>query len=637
MHREFLDLYNKELELFYEHAVAFGQENPTTAGRLGGITRERSDPMLAALLEGAAFLAARVQLKIRHEFPEFTNNLIEQLLPNFLAPTPSVLLARVEPPFGDPALREGRMLKRGALLNAVYPGPDKHVTCRFSLSSNLTLWPFEITHAEYHTTPTQLQALGVEGDFKAGLQLTLRLRTAPRLEDEASDEAARQDPASLFAGCRVSRLPVYLLGAENDAAALYEQIFAQRVGLHIRYADGESRVLDTRDVKIEPVGFDEDELLLPSDPRLFRGFSLLQEYFLFPRKFLGFRLTTGQGELFPVPARELDIVLTFREAMPRLAAAVKPGMFALHAAPAVNLFPMTMNRVPVSPSEHEHHVIPDRGRPFDFEPHTVLEVFAHYAGHSRRERLSPLYTATTADISPSPLRYTVRRLPRRRTSDERRFGSASDYLGTDMFLSLGIPSAGGEEDRVQELSVRGLCSNRHLADRMPAGGTEFAFAEDTSLAVVCVSGPTRPQAPLLHRGDEPGHSAWQLINTLSLNHVGLMRADGQALREVLALFGDASDRAVGQRIRGLRGVSQRPVVRRVKSRHGIGAARGIEVTVTFDEKAFEGSGVYLLGAVLEHFFAEYAQLNHFTQTVLATLERGEIARWPPRAGGRRAL
>ncbi len=46
--------------------------------------------MIAGLLEPAAFLAARVQLKIKHEFPEFTQNLIEQLVPNYLAPTPSV-------------------------------------------------------------------------------------------------------------------------------------------------------------------------------------------------------------------------------------------------------------------------------------------------------------------------------------------------------------------------------------------------------------------------------------------------------------------------------------------------------------------------------------------------------------------
>src|SRR6476660_6165567 len=104
MDRQFLDLYNRELALLLEQAGEFAEEYPGIAERLGGLAGERMDPMVGGLLEGAAFLAARVQLKLRHEFPEFTNNLIEQLLPNYLAPTPSALLAGVVPTYSDPAL-----------------------------------------------------------------------------------------------------------------------------------------------------------------------------------------------------------------------------------------------------------------------------------------------------------------------------------------------------------------------------------------------------------------------------------------------------------------------------------------------------------------------------------------------------
>ena len=56
--------------------------------------------------------------------------------------------------------------------------------------------------------------------------------------------------------------------------------------------------------------------------------------------------------------------------------------------------------------------------------------------------------------------------------------------------------------------------------------------------------------------------------------------------------------------------------------------------MTLDEKAFEGSGAFLLGAVLDRFFVEYVGLNQFTQTVIHTVERGEIMRWPARIGTR---
>ena len=87
-----------------------------------------------------------------------------------------------------------------------------------------------------------------------------------------------------------------------------------------------------------------------------------------------------------------------------------------------------------------------------------------------------------------------------------------------------------------------------------------------------------------------------------------------------------------RKIRGVRSVESRAIVRRVRQPQGAAAARGLEVTVTLDDKAFEGSGAFLLGAVLDRFFAEYVAINHFTQTVVRTPERGEIMRWPPRLG-----
>src|ERR1700704_1339267 len=137
MDREFLDLYNRELQLLHEQAREFAEEYPGIAERLGDLVSERTDPMIAGLLEGAAFLAARVQLKIKHEFPEFTNNLLEQLIPNYLAPTPSAMLAKVLPPFPDPKLGEGYPTPRGSSRAAPYRERERQIACRYCLSSDI--------------------------------------------------------------------------------------------------------------------------------------------------------------------------------------------------------------------------------------------------------------------------------------------------------------------------------------------------------------------------------------------------------------------------------------------------------------------------------------------------------------------
>jgi type VI secretion system protein ImpG len=654
MNREFLDLYNRELQLLHEQAREFADEYPGIAERLGGILEERIDPLIGGLLEGAAFLAARVQLKLKHEFPEFTNNLLEQLVPHYLAPTPSMMLAKVIPTFGDKALREGHAIARGAYLDATYRQLDRQMACRYRLCGDITIWPFELVGAEYFSSPAPLQALGlsVGSDVLAGMRLTLTYRGAPRPEDELSDAEALKKPEMLFAGCRTARLPVYFVGSEGDSVALYEQIFAHCKAVYFRCLDefGDPVVCPAPAQCLQQVGFEREDALFPNDHRVFEGFDLLREFFAFPRKFLGCSLTGLDAVLPRLKAKTVDILFAFDEVNARLAAAVQPEMFALYAAPAINLFEKTTDRIPLKSSQHEYHVVPDRSHYLDYEPHRLLEVYAHHPGGRDKVPVQPLYAASLEGPQhASGLYFTVRRLPRRRTVEEKRVGISSDYTGTDMFISLSALGGDDDDAAIAELSVRALCSNRHLTEHLPigVGGADFRLIDDFTLDLVCVAGPTPPREPIvtqLRSRSEVAHTGtvtWRLVNMLSTNHLGLVERgagrNAQALRETLSMFAEMTDAVTERRIRGIRNVDSRPIIRRIRQRSGVGAARGIEVTVTIDERAFEGTGIFLLGAVLDRFFAEYSGLNNFTQTVIRSVERGEVARWPPRMGTRRSL
>jgi type VI secretion system protein ImpG len=192
--------------------------------------------------------------------------------------------------------------------------------------------------------------------------------------------------------------------------------------------------------------------------------------------------------------------------------------------------------------------------------------------------------------------------------------------------------------------VQALCTNRHLTEHLPVGegGADFRFLDNVDLDVRCVAGPTRPREPVMTsmigktQGASVGDIAWRIVSMLSLNHLGLVeRAAGdgaRSLRETLTLFADVSDSATDRKIRGLRSLDSRPIVRRVRQPQGAAAARGLEISVLVDDKAYEGSGAFLMGAILDRFFAEYVAINHFTQLVVRTNERGEIMRWPPRPG-----
>ena len=645
MNRDFLDLYQLELKQLYEKSRQFADEYPGVARRLGGLIEDKMDPGIAGLLEGAAFMAARVQLKIKSEFPEFTSALLDQLVPDYLAPIPSAALVEVVPSFDDGNLKDGIRFAAGSHVDAVYIEQQKRVSCRFRLCNELAIWPLHLEAAQYFAAPPPLQALGLEilPGVAAGLRLGFRRRTT-KLEDDRPGVTPAGAPVGELP---IDALPIHLVGTQVDAVALYEQIFANCRRVTLRYLDdfGDPHFIALPADLVSQIGFTEGEALFGQHGRVFRGFSLLREFFAFPQNFLGFRLEGLRRPLSQVKANAFDLLFEFDTAIPRLASVVKPRSFALYAATIANLFEMQCSRVPIRRNEAEHHVVADRSRWMDYEICRVLDVFAHYSGSTEKVRVFPLYSLPT-DNTPlgDALFYTTRRLSRRETLQEQKIGARTSYVGSEVFLSLREPVNIDEKERVRELSVRALVSNRHLTEQLPVGeaGTDFHLADNTSLPLRCLAGPTAPRESVLtierrqRTGTPPGAIAWKLINLLSLNHLGLTdrgpqdRAGG--LRELLGLFADLSDVVTERRIRGITGISSRPITRRLRQANGFNAARGIEITVRFDERAFEGNGIMVLGAVLDRFFAEYTSINSFTETVIESAQRGLVKRWPPRAG-----
>ena len=645
MNREFLELYERELEYLYERSQEFASRYPGIAERLGGLSKETADPGIMGLMEGSAFMAARVQLKLKSEFSQFTTELLEHLLPNYLAPIPSAILVQAQPKFEDQNLAEGLSFAMGSYVDATYVEKSKNVTCRYRLSGKLELWPLQLTQAAYFSSPAPLQALGLEvgPDTTAGLQLSFRRRSSelPKVKQEDKDEGAPVKELAL------DSLPIHLSGSDVDRVAIYEQLFADCTAITIRHL---GPFETAKFVRLDPgsldqVGFEEDEPLFAGDDRVFAGFTLLREFFSFQDKFLGFKLNNLREKLALIDAAEFDILFEFDKPVGRLSSVVKDTMFRLYTIPAANLFEMDCSRIPIRTNEYEHNVVPDRSRWLEFEAHRLVDIFAHYPGVKEKKRVFPIYNLPVGNVNTEDaLYYSFRRLSRRPTEQEKRFGIASSYMGGEMFISLLEPDSLDDKERVRELSVRALCSNRHLADQLPVGktGADFTIVEDTTILMNCVAGPTPPRDSIVNierrrRDANPsGEILWKLINLLSFNHLGLTDrgADDPAmgLRELLTLFTDISDTITERRIRGIVGISSRPIVRRLKQETGFNAARGIEITVTFDEKAFEGTGIMIFGAVLDRFFAEYTSINSFTETVVKSARRGVLKRWPPRSG-----
>ncbi|HEY1847925.1 MAG TPA: type VI secretion system baseplate subunit TssF [Opitutaceae bacterium] len=620
-----LDHYNTELRHLREMAGEFAREFPKIAGRLA-LDRDAkevcADPYVERLLEGFAFLAARVHLKLDAEFPRFTQTLLETIYPHFLTPVPSMAVVRFDPMDQEASLGPGSPIPRGTLIKSTL-GKGDRTACTFKTAHEVRLLPLRISEARYYTRNLAELALPPKLGAKAALRIRLQATAGLPMSKVALD------PLSL-----------YLRGSDEFPVSIFEQILSRKTGLVIQSATERGRTLAVLPpTSIRRLGLSNEEALLPVTPRSFEGYRLLREYFAFPQRFLFLELA-GMGEAVRAcPAQEIDLVVPLSAAEASLDGRVDASCFELFCTPVINLFSKTFDRISLSDRFSEFHVVPDRNRPLDFETFEIENVTAYGAMAGEEQEFKPFYLARDTNLDAGAF-YTTNRVPRTLTAKEKQFGMKSSYSGSEVYLSLVDANDAPYRTDLRQLGIRALCTNRHLPIQLSVGAGRTDFTMDLAApinSIRCLSGPTLPRASLAE-----GRYAWRLISHLSLNYLSLIDEKGgeegaAPMREILKLYTEGNDRQTAKQIEGLRSARAKPIVRRVPVPGPIAFARGLEIAVTFDETAFEGTGVFLLGSVLEQFFARYVSINSFTEMTIRTQQRGEIMRWPAQIGKRQIL
>ena len=616
-----LRAYNEELLYLRETAREFGEEYETVAGRLGLNTPTDSDPYVERLLEGVAFLGARVRLKLQDQFPDFTQHLLSAIQPHYLSPTPSMCVAAFEPQEGDQAIATGFPVPRLTEMSAT-SADDAATPVIFRTGQDVTLWPIRITEAEYLPTRAAVAAFSGAAGVRAEAGLRLKFSGMGGM------------PLSAVAP---PTLPIYLDGSEMVPGELYRQLIGDGVAVVARSAA--SAAGEAAWVKLplaEQHGFEEDCALLPNGRRSFRGYRILSEYFACPERFLFVRLAE-LGKAFARCDGDCEVVFLFNRAAATLAGAVSPANFRLFATPAINLFEKQIDRVAVNEFDHEHQLIADRTKPLDFEVFRALEVTAYSQSNGDARPVAPLHAFGSLLYDWTEALFYVTRLRHRRLSTkEQRLRRRADYLGTETWISLVAPGEPRRLDGVYELAVRALVTNRELAETLRlAGSTDFRVSGIPVRAVTVVRAPTKPRPPM---GISDG--AWRIIGHLTPNYASFALDnddDPSVLRDHLALYGRIDDPMLRRQIDGVLAIRSEPVTRRVAGPGRSAFARGQRLRIKLDDAPFENSRMFLFSAVLERFLGEFATVNAFTECTFESPQEGIFAQWPPRMGERRNI
>lgn len=624
MRDELLGYYERELVFLRKMGAEFSKRYPKIASRLLLDEEKIEDPHVERLIEAFAFLSARIALKLDDELPEITESFINVLYPHYQAPIPSMAIAQFS--YGSPndKLTTVSTLGRGANL---YSRPVDGTPCHFRTAYETLLFPVEIEDAALES-PAPTDGRGMYAD--STIRISLKCYGNSSLHEMKVTETESPPKAIRF----------FLNGDPQLVYSLYEIILNHSTAVEFRAKEAP---LDSSDLQtitniqlklpdtvvltpdnIRPVGFDENEALIPYTKRSFSGYRLLTEYFTFPYKFLFFDIHGIDQAIARKFGSHFEIRIRLKDIVPP-AAPVTSDTFRLGCSPIVNLFEKTADPIYLNQQKYEYHLIPDVHRQMSTEVYSVDQLVSTDPKTNTTREFSPFYSLrhTYGEDREKSFWYASRRQSQR-PNDE----------GSEIFITFVDSEFNPRTPATDILTVKTTCTNRDLPAKLPFGGKESDFeVEGAALIsrVRCLTKPTETIRPPQRKGAQ-----WRLISHMNLNYLSLVNDENgnpEALREILQLYNFNDSSATRKQILGITSVSAKPVIRRIGQRVGAGFVRGLETTIAFDEEEFVGSGMYLFASVLERFLGVYVSLNSFNQLVIESRQReGEIKRWRPRTG-----
>jgi type VI secretion system protein ImpG len=600
MREQLLEYYERELAYIRQMGAQFASKYPRVAGRLLLEPDRCEDPHVERLLEGFAFLAARIHLRIDDDFPEITSSLLNIVYPAYLRPIPpmTVVECALDPEQGKKTTKF--TLPRGTPM--VTRKTVDGMPCRFRTGYDVDLWPFDIVEGEWRQ-PERLQPpIYVPGAVSA---LRLKLKCLPDVS---------------FASLPIEKLRFYLSGETNVVHTLYELLSTNCLEIHLRHPKMPQRTVRLPVGNLKPVGFEDHESLIPHTRRSFSGYRLLQEYFTFQEKFLFIDLEGLQAMQSAGVNEELEIIFLFSrferpERQQMLELGVNARTFRTGCTPIINLYPQSAEPILISQKKHEYPVVPDTRHEKSMEIFSIEAVLATNPRTRDTTHIEPVYryrSETRADDA-GVFWNAVRRT-----------NQVGEREPSTLYISLVDLNGKVTDPDADVLSVRCLCTNHDLPSRLPFGAPEGDFIAEGFPALKLITALRRPTCS--YDAPDAKGQLWRLVSHLSLNYLSINEDGRDALQEILRLHNFTDSSYLENQVGGIHFAL-------VSSQYGLSPARGTKVAVHLDEQQFAGGGAFLFAAVLERFLGQYAQMNSFCQlSATSNLRKEPLGQWPPRAG-----
>jgi type VI secretion system VasI/ImpG family protein len=585
---DFLDYYRDNLGYIRGLAGEFASEFPKIAGRLSLSEFDCQDPYVERLLEGTAFLSARVEKKLDESYGRLLETILESLAPSALYPVPSGAVIQLEPDYSRPAVRQGGFLPMGTAFDAFIP--TINTPCRFSSFMDMPLSSLVVRDAEYITR--DLSGFGIHDDT-AHAALHLKMES---LEGEGPADTC-----------------FFLNMGDGGASLLLRQLMTDTGRV---YAGSAGRFSPLEGLRIS-LPFRADTKTLFRELRgNIQGLRFLQDFMAYPAFFKFFTI-----EKLPVSPGPRELLITFRRRELSLVPEINTSSVRLNCVPALNLFNKRSGRIPMERETYEYHVVPERAAMRDFE---VLSVRGVEFFNERNESLFTAKSFYEEDLFKDGERNFFSQ-HRRRTLFSTRATRRSSYDGSELFLTF----SGRDRrlDTAYQFAAEMVCTNRDLPLLLPDNVSILTSAQ---LVKSCsfIARPGRPDYSGVERGER---SDFAKLGHLLYNLSAMLWQEGnfplEMFKTMLRNYRFRGDEETGRIVDGIVKIDRRTMAFRFVEKGAVFFERGWKLDIHLNENVYAGIGYYTFAYTLAELLRSFTPINSIVEISVYTQQSGYLETW----------
>jgi type VI secretion system protein ImpG len=586
-----LEHYNEELRHLRESGARFAKEHPQVAGQLGLHPDAVTDPFVERLLEGVAFLSARVHARLDHECAEFAQQALHGLSPLYLSATPSMSCFAFHPDFASPEAFTGRTIDRGSLVQAFMGERTKPI--QFMTSREVTMWPMRLSSAQCSRSITNVPR-ALESQL-ASAQGIVRLR----FDMEGTTRIADLRGVTPFKPLNLS-----MAGDLPNAYALHRTLLAD-TGSWFALFNDDNVFTELPRHALRMAGLEEGEALLPQHEGGMHGLRLLREYFAQPERYLGLDMDVlTRLAAFRPNARSFELIFALKRVPASLIGNVDATQLRLFATPVINLYQRRLDPVPYDASKTEQWVPVDRMRPQSHYLWAVNDVnVCHRNGKVDQAMAAVGYAGYEEETARA--RYGLKRS----TVDVMQGARSArlDPLSSHDTLSISLLDQTSHLEDVTTLLVKGWVVDR---DWSPKALLEAQLSLKEARAVHRIECLWPGSAP---RAIPPLEASWDAVSRLSSNPLAMSRPGRQDITsQVMAYLIQATqvdDVLDLKRLESIRSVHVCAGHVRSSKNSPMAWVRCMHVEIDIDTSHHADQGAWLFGRVLAQALSHSISLN----------------------------